>query len=88
MGGIGQNTETMPAAQFQNQAAVARFRVWRVKRRCIVASGGGGGGPYDATTVVGLRVCRHEAEEGVGARKPETELPLLGFGSGVSNGGV
>jgi len=88
LGGIGQNTETMPAAQFQNQAAVARFRVWRVKRQCIVAGGGGGGGQYDPTAVVGLRVHRREAEEGVGAQKSETELPLLGFGSGMSNGGV
>ena len=46
-----------------------------------------GGGAYNATVVVGLRVRRREAEEEVGARKPETEPPLLGFGSAVSNSG-
>jgi hypothetical protein len=86
LGGIVQNTETMPAAQFQNQAA-ARFRVWHVKRRYIVAGGGGGGSVYNATAVVGLRICRYEVEEGFGAQKPEMEPLLLSFGSAMSNGG-
>ena len=44
------------------------------------------GGSHDATAVVGCRVHKREAGEGLGAEKPEIDLWWLGFGHALQNG--
>ena len=44
------------------------------------------GSSHDATAVVGCRVHKREAGEGLGAEKPEIELWWLGFGHALQNG--